>query len=300
MIVVRGHPPGEREAGLDRGEPVWADLVAGTPPPQLDLDERGLPARRASLTLVEAVFWLALGKAIPHEVWSAAAALDDAARDCAVGRDDLDRQARETTFRPLRDRLQALDRKALDRSVEKLRTAWAAHLLLAQAVSPPDMLARTRSAFRQAEPRLLEALAAGAVACRGHLADSIAWQALPAGVFAHPVAISMEQNVLVARHPEAPEAGLIGRQITPWQGLTVDAASLLKAFPPRRPVEGIGPGQWLVEEMIRRAHAGEPYDRDTMVLALNRFPDLDKRARRALFRATPDALKPRPGPKTPR
>lgn len=314
MIVVRGHPPGEREAGLDRGEPVWADLVAGTPPLQLDLDERGLPARRGSLTLVEAVFWLALGKAIPHEAWSVAAALGDLARDCVVRIDDLDRQARETTFRPWRDRLRALDRQELDQSVEKLRAAWAAHLLLAQAVAPPvslppdppppdpppDVPAQARSAFRRAEPRLLEALAAGALACRGHLPESIAWQALPADAFAHPVAISMERNVLVARHPEAPEAGLIDRQITPWSGLTVDAASVLKAFPSRRPIEETGPGQWLIEEMIRRARAGEPYDRDTMVVALRRFPDLGKRARRALFTAAPDALKSRPGPKTPR
>ena len=110
----------------------------------------------------------------------------------------------------------------------------------------------------------------------------------------------MERNVLVARDPEVSEAALIDRQITPWQRLTVDAASVLKAFPPRWPVEEISPGQWLSEEMTRRARSGEPYDRDTMVLALRRFPVLDKRARRALFTAAPVALKSRRGRKTPR
>jgi hypothetical protein len=37
-----------------------------------------------------------------------------------------------------------------------------------------------------------------------------------------------------------------------------------------------------------------------MVLALRRFPDLDQRARRALFTAAPAALKSRRGRKTPR
>jgi len=241
------------------GEAIWKErrqrMLAGQAPMDLVVGADGLPDR-GDVTLVEALSWRALGKALPVAAWSADMKLEQADEAYAQARNDYANALYR--FREARRQMKAsgerhpseptvigrgVAAKMAVESREREKAALAEFRLQAswrqlvydvyeevrtkQNFPADDMNFAQRLADR-AEQELFSAFLRGELVCLGRK-DAIvpAWEALPKDYFRFPIGIRLNHNILEPMDQASiDDHKMIMEHIANWVDLRVGVADL--------------------------------------------------------------------------
>jgi len=220
-----------------------------------DHEENGLP-KRLHLSLVEAVSWLALRRAVPHEVWAPALLLDDAiecqtlrvpsvnAMPYAGGQtwvsNEYDEKLGEAQRPNIRNIFHADIETAQkagagsERAVQVLRDAWAARLATVSDGKKPDDDSHFQEVLRKvhtARIALFERLGSGELVCAGCPPGSLQWEPMPADFFQQRVTVALGSNMLVPTDLDGSEAELIIDLVSSWRGARIETRALADVTP---------------------------------------------------------------------